>query len=310
MMTSSLPDVFVFGAGAIGLQHAAAFQHCGAEVSVISQSGGRRSSQEVEFETCSAAGFDSAALTGQGVVIALPIREQIDLLESVLSYQPKFVLIEKPGSFELDRLARVAETSATPIYVAFNRRFLGSVKRLKELLSGEEVFSIKCDVSENLLRLKSLVSDDYVLKYWHLANSSHLLDLTMYLSESDKADLLFCLSKGRSSFSTLPGAVTAVYRLKSTIVNFSCDFRVSGSWFLEIVSSNGRYRLSPIETLTKFDEASFRYIPCVVKDNPNAGFKAGFVEQATACLLDSSTELVTLDSVIHSLETLDRIFRG
>lgn len=312
---SNLPDVYIFGAGDIGLQHAAAFKQCGAEITIISQNGGvRHSPVGIEYETCAVSEFDFGSVRRQGVVIALPIKEQIDLLENIASKNPGFVLVEKPGSFELERLETLNRESDFPIYVAYNRRFLESVLELKNQLNGAEVFMIKCDASENIPRLQSVVSDEFLLNNWHFANSCHVLDLVRFLAGERDLVVNSKSSSGRSRFSELHGAVCCDFNIRNCKVLYTADFRVSGSWVIEVVSSVGRFRLSPIEQLTVFDETRFSF-RTVELDSFESEIKPGFVKQAMTvlnhgdsaekaylCKLGSALENLRLMADIYSLD--------
>ena len=310
MVMSDLPEVYVFGAGHIGLHHAAAFEACGANVTVISQAGGRRVSQEIEYDTVSIQNLNKAVLRGQGVVIALPISKQVDLLESVVLAAPKFVLLEKPGSFHLSRLEKVVNKIEFPVYIAYNRRFLTSVRELISRLRLAKVYSIKCDASENLPRLMSMVTDKHLLNNWHLANSMHVLDLSMHISRGNSHDLILSRSSGCASFGDIAGGALAIIRSGQTEIIYTADFRASGSWNIEVISSVGRFRLGPLEELKIFNSDTFSYSTIVDKSVESVSkIKPGFLDQAKACLNDFNGSLIDLRRSIEVAKLMQKIYR-
>lgn len=291
-MNSHNCKIHIFGAGPIGLAHYDAFKSLGCDVRCINQSGGSKVTPAgYNIDLIPIDAFEMEFLVGSGVVISLPIRSQIDVYYQVIEFKPNFVLLEKPGSFDLLGLRNIEKghrelTKTT--YVGYNRRFFRSVTALKKILESDQIYSITVDWSENISRLLSMVSDEHVLENWHLANSCHMFDLAMFLSGSEKYSLKYGYVNGQSKFNSLPGrGLFHMTSNNSVSVELKFNFMQSGSWFAEVVSSSGRYRLAPLESLARFDERSFSYQPIKIEDN-DGSLKEGFFEQARASLFGSS----------------------
>ena len=304
--------IHVFGAGPIGLAHHDAFKSLGCDVRCINQSGGSKVTPAgYNIDLIPIDTFEMGLLAGCGVVISLPIKSQIDVYSQVIEFKPDFVLLEKPGSFDLLDLRNVEnkhrELTKTT-YVGYNRRFFRSVTALKKILESDQVYSIAVDWSENISRLLSLVSDEHVLENWHLANSCHMFDLAMFLSGSDKYSLKYGYVNGQSKFNSLPGrGLFHMTSNNSVSIELKFNFMQSGSWSAEVVSSSGRYRLAPLERLARFDEQSFSYQPIKIEDNEDS-LKEGFAEQARAVLFGSSY-LCDFNTNLNNLSMLDELLK-
>ena len=304
--------IFIFGAGPVGLAHHDAFRSLGCEVQCINRSGGSKTTLfGLDIDITPLAAFDMHILEGAGVVISLPINQQLSLYSQILEMNPRFILLEKPGTFDLIGLRDIAtryQEATNSTYVGYNRRFFRSVTALKNILENEQVYSVTVDWSENIPRLLSLVSDNEVLENWHLANSCHLFDLAMFLADSKEYSLKYKYVAGKSGFNSLPGR-GLFHMISENMVSLEMkfDFMQSGSWSVEVVSESGRYRLAPLEQLTKFDEGSFSYQTLKIQDGKNS-IKEGFAEQARA-ILYGSKHLCRFDSNLWNITKLNELMQ-
>lgn len=305
--------VTIFGAGAIGLAHFDAFYSLGCDVRCVNQSGGCKTTaagHKVEITPVSS--FVMESLRETGVVISLPIEHQLKLYFEVIKHKPSFVLIEKPASLDLSGLKKTVKDYPDIIkrtYVGYNRRFFDSIIGLKKILENKKIYSISVDWSENIPRLQSLVDNKSLLESWHLANSSHMFDLAAFLDGSESYTLKYKYLNGMSSFNSLPGfGLIHMISANSVSMEFRFNFIQSGSWSLEVISASGRYRLAPLEQLTKFNTKTFSFKP-IINGNQTSQFKEGFINQARACM-NSSKYLCNFESNYKNLNMLNMILLG
>lgn len=293
--------VYIFGAGSIGLAHFEAFSGCGFHVIVVSKSGGER--QFRDGRKISTVRFNKTLfkdLDGCGVVVALPISQQVILVQDLLrsGSKPTFLLVEKPFSLFTEDFIVTSDlnVNAVPIYVAFNRRFMPSVSFLRELINREGCTSMQVDLSENITRLKTLVSSQENLANWPAANSVHMIDLASYLLNDDLTGGVTFSSSTPSKIFDGPGVGTKIWEARNgCLLTFTYDFSADGAWTLIACIAGERYKLSPIEVLLKFDSSCFEWIEVPLPANfKSVSTKLGFLEQAEALRDDGKANLVSL----------------
>ena len=167
----------------MGMAHYDAFDFIGCDPVVVTRSGALRAAKNKKVFSTKFSSVNLGEIKG-GVVVALPILMQFDLIHALLAAKPRldFLLIEKPVSFAIDDLIKISRLANefNNIFVGYNRRFFGSIQALKQKIEEQGCSSIRLDVSENITRMMNLVDDRAVLKEWQSANSTHVLDLLSF----------------------------------------------------------------------------------------------------------------------------------
>lgn len=311
--THTLPSqkIFIFGAGPIGIEHRKAFNKLGCEVCSVSKFGGKRAvSNFKQIDTIALNDFDFASLSNTGVVIALPIEQQLAIYKKVIEFNPKFVLIEKPFTLEINELEDLLEDTGSNLsktFVAFNRRFYEPIQVLRRILDDSEIYSIAADFSENIPRLVKAVQNQVMLDKWHIANSSHIMDLIIYLTQSERLNLNYRYLNGSSNFSSHRGYGFAHLKNQNNVdIETKFNFMCSGSWNIEVSASSGRFKLAPLEKLLKFNTDNFQF-EVVAEEDTNINYKAGFLKQASA-LLNGNPSLCSLKQNYLNVKSLSEIF--
>jgi len=191
--------------------------------------------------------------TTEYVIIASPVNLLTVHLELVINKNIKNILIEKPAGLNINKLVDLsieAENKNINVYVAYNRRFYNSVIIAKELIEedgGPVLFNM--DISEMLHTINIDKYDAAVLDNWLLSNTSHVIDLAIYLC--GRPVTIKCHTQKGLEWNRNKNAIYA----GSGITNRDCLFSYQGNWTgagrwsLEIFTKNYTFLFCPLEEL-------------------------------------------------------------
>lgn len=193
-----------------------------------------------------------AAKDFDGVIIAVDELSLSSALLDVLEHGYQRILVEKPGGSSLDdfpNLSRMVLAHSAEVYVAFNRRFYGTVAKLVETAKSDGgLVSIHFEFTERALQVETLKKDARVKDDWFFQNSSHVIDLVSYLAPG------LTISSARVS------GQLSWHRRGSTFSGFGCSnqgihvtynsvWGPSGGWEVCARTQSLRLELKPFEKL-------------------------------------------------------------
>lgn len=305
--------VLIVGTGPMGAAHAQAIENLGIVPEVV----GRSEESAVKFSSrfgISAQGIGLEQYLQRGnlpsyAIVAVPIPRLVRVTTTLLQAGIMNILVEKPGalsSAELSLLMNLANTNRANVWVAYNRRFLDSTSFLLGLL--EECGGparIECEFNERLGELRELGHPPEVLERWLIANSSHVLDLAIFLggfptdiTNSPQGELSWHPSASRFSAS---GKTE-----KGSELIFCADWNQEGCWSLRISAGGRTFEMRPLEELYEIIPASHERTQ-LFSPAPGEPIKPGFIRQARQFLSDDRTRLCSLSEQIRNLQLYEAI---
>lgn len=171
---------------------------------------------------------------------------------ALLSHGVKRLLIEKPGLLhphQIDSLQNAARSVEAEVYIAYNRRFLSSVRRAQEIIESDGgVTSFTFDFTEWSHEIASLPKAPGVKERWLLGNSSHVLDLAFYLGGRPR--YMSTTRTGKIEWHPA-GSVFVGSGITIDDVPFSyhANWNAPGRWSLEFCTKNHKLIFRPLEKL-------------------------------------------------------------
>lgn len=187
-----------------------------------------------------------------GAVIAVTETALSSVLIEVLRAGFRRVLVEKPGGSSISEFPGLHEEVSSygaEVFVAFNRRFYSTVEKLLQVANKDGgLVSLHFDFTERAAQIASLEKDLKTKEDWFFQNSSHVIDLSLYLApglEIHHAEVTGGLPwhpRG-SIFSGLGTAAEGVQ------VSYNTVWGPSGGWEILARTESIKLALKPLETL-------------------------------------------------------------
>lgn len=263
-------NVTLIGAGSMAVAYAKALQSLDVPFRCCGR--GAASAEAFEAATGVPAGtgplaeqIAAAPVTGEHVIVAVDLLELAPVCRLLLPQAPAKILVEKPGALRPAEMTALAGTDPDGrIRVAYNRRFLSSALRARELVAVDGgVQSLQFEFTELSGRIGALgVHPPEVLAAWPYANSSHVFDLAFVLAgaATDLSDVTIAAALQRGALDWhRPGARFAATGTIGAETLFTCaaDWQSGGGWGVELTTARRRLRLRPLERLTEQLRDSF-----------------------------------------------------
>ncbi len=239
------------------------------------------------------------------VIVSVGVDRLSDTTMALLNYGVESVLIEKPGGLELNDIMQLrlkAEQTGAKIFIAYNRRFFSSTRKVKELIEDEGgVTSFNFEVTEWSHVIAGSDNSETVLSKWFLANSTHVADMAFFLG--GKPDDICCFTAGKldwhPSASVLSGAGRAV---NGALFNYAANWESAGRWSVEVLTRENRYILRPMESLFVQKKGTISQILVEIDDDIDRQFKPGLYKQVEAFLSSDTRSLCSIDEQLAMFE--------
>jgi len=225
------------------------------------------------------------------------------------------VLVEKPAGLDPGSVAAIADLAAeheADVSVAYNRRFLASTEKAREIIAADGgATSLRMEFSEFSVRIAPLASSAEIKAAWVYANSSHVLDMGFSLAGFPK-------SLSASAFGALDwhpaGSQFVGHGLTDKHVPFSyhADWEGAPRWMVEVSTPKRTLMLQPLEQLKQRRIDGFKIESVEIDDELDTRFKPGIWRQTQAFLTGEGAENLCLLShhAVHMRETYQVIRNG
>lgn len=224
------------------------------------------------------------------------------------------ILVEKPAALdraELDALLDVVAETSAEICIGYNRRFLESVRRARDLVIEDGgVLSVTFDFSEPSRRIGSLAKPQRELETWFYGNSTHVIDLALHFAgDCTEADGAIA---GAVPWHPDGGVFVGHARAVSgALVSWHANWMGPGRWGVNVVTPERRLILQPLERLRVQDHHSFDEHDIELDLEIDTAYKPGLLRQVRAFLYgDESEHLATLDEHARKWELYETIRTG
>lgn len=252
--------------------------------------------------------FNNNDMIFSHAIIATPIHLLDNHLEIILETGIKYILIEKPGGLNLDKMKYLSEKfKDRKIFVAYNRRFYPSVIKAKEIINNDGgVLSFTFNITELIHKIDLKKYQLNVLNKWFLCMTTHLIDLSFYLGGNPKEIMCY----NTESLNWHNSAIFTGCGITENNIQFSYhgNWLSAGAWKLEIYTKNHLLIFSPLEEL-KIQKKGDNIINNITFNNNNIKF--GILEQVKIFLNDPENEnLIEYSQHCQRIEKLYNIMAG
>ena len=199
----------------------------------------------------------------------------------------KRILVEKPAGLNLEELEESnyeAKKQKAEVFVAYNRRFYASTLKAKKIIEEDSgVTSFNFEFTEWSHIIKDLKKSDIVKKHWFLANSTHVVDLSFFLSGIPKE--IKCYTTGGLSWHPVASIfVGAGITNQGALFSYHANWEAPGRWGVEIFTRKHRLILRPLEDLYTQKIGSLISEKVIFDDSLDHKFKPGLYKQVEAFL--------------------------
>lgn len=220
-------------------------------------------------------------------IVAVSVAELAGTVRELLEAGTRRILVEKPAGVDRAEVASVAEAARRTggdVRVAYNRRFLASVSRARELIAEDGgVSSFSFEFTELADRIGESAHPPEVLANWFLANSTHVVDLAFFLG--GRPAWLVGEARGRLDWHP-PGSSFAGHGATEdgALFSYRADWDAPGRWGVEVMTRRRRLILTPLERLSVQRRGEFATAELDLDDELDRRFKPGLHAQVRAFL--------------------------
>jgi predicted dehydrogenase len=193
----------------------------------------------------------------------------------------KRILIEKPAGLyksEIAKLITLADKKKTQIFIAYNRRYYGSVQEALNIIKNDGgALSCHFDFTEWEKSVLTSGVDDKVLKRWFFANSTHIIDTVFFLIGTPKKISFYGrkLLDWHSGNSIMAGSGISSNKV---LFSFHSNWNSAGRWSMDISTTHHKIIFCPIEELKIMKKNSI-VVHDLPKDEDDTNFKPGLLKQ-------------------------------
>ncbi len=223
------------------------------------------------------------------------------------------LLLEKPGALsfaELKKMDRVARAHRAQVFIAYNRRFLASALKARELIKKDGgPVSYTFNFTERLTAkesIKKLGISRATEKRWFIANSTHVVDLAFFLGGTPR--VISGFAKAGPLWSPHPSLFAGSgVTTQEHPFSYRANWELPGPWSVEVGTKKRRLILEPLETLREEVDGAVK--PVQFDGRLDKKFKPGFCRQMESFLGDGR-DLPTLAEQIEQFSWYEQIEGG
>lgn len=282
-------NVIIIGTGPMAVAHAKAVQQLEVNISVIGR--GKESANKFELETgiTPVQGGLETYLQNNDlseddfVIIAVGTEMLMHILLLLVKQKFNRILIEKPAAISIEELL-AHQSDLKPIqkrvFVAYNRRTYASVIEAKRLIDEDGgLESMHFEFTEWSHKIEPLKKAKGVKENWFFANSTHVVDLAFYIAGLPKEWMAYS-KKGTISWHEKTNYSGAGITEKGVIFSYLSNWESAGRWGIELLTSNRRIYLKPLEGVQIQDRGTIQINPHTIDDSIDLKYKPGILLQA------------------------------
>lgn len=243
-------------------------------------------------------------------IVAVSV-EQLEYSSTyLLNKGVKHLLVEKPGAMTLEAIERIqvlAQSLGASIYIAYNRRFLSSVIKARELIEEDGgVTSFNFEITEWSDTIQKIPKAEGVKENWFFANTSHVTDLAFYLGGKPRQMATFTAGDlpWHSRAARFAGAGETT---DGALFSYSGDWEAPGRWAVEILTRSRRFIFKPLEKLQVQRINTVAVEAVEVDSRLDVDYKPGLYLQVEHFLTLEKTGLCTLEEHLENSKLYARI---
>lgn len=252
-----MTDVWLVGSGYMAIEYAKVLK--GLQKNFICIGNGLESAQTFYQQTgieavCGGISnfLNNKPQKSEYAIVCVSAEKLYDVTLELIKYGISNILLEKPGALyykEFLNMYEEANKNNVSIYIAYNRRFYASVKKVKEIIEEEGgVKSFNFEFTEWSHIIEKLNKTELAKSKWFLGNSTHVVDLAFYLCGFPKE--IYAMTRANlewhPSASIFAGCGVSV---SDALFTYCANWESAGRWGVEILTKNAKLILRPLERL-------------------------------------------------------------
>lgn len=288
--------IWIIGAGTIAQEYAKVLNALNKQYQIIGR-GEEKARQVEEALGCKVitGGLDSFLTSNpelpEAAIVATNLGSLAPNTMALVKYGVKRILCEKPGFLfpeECEKVAKVAKDNNAEVFLAYNRRFYASVMETERIIAedgGLKSFNFEFTEWGHVIAKYNKPQDE--LKNWFYANSTHVVDLAFFLGGTPVEMINY--SKDEADWHKPINFAGAGRTDKDVLFNYQANWDAPGRWAVELLTSQHRIYLKPMEQLQLQDKGSVKVYPVEIDDHLDKEFKPGFYLE-TKAFLEGDTE--------------------
>lgn len=315
-MQKANTKVWLIGAGGMALDYAKVLDALELDYSVI----GRGEKSASKFESLSHARVIRGGLENRQrgstvpdcAIIAVGVEALGPVTCRALEHGIRRILVEKPAGLNLEEVSRVNELAlafGAEIYVAYNRRFYGSVLTAQKIIRDDGgVSSFAFEFTEFSHEIETLKKAPGVKEAWVLGNSSHVLDLAFHLGGVPED--IYAVRTGGLSWHPSGSVFAGAGRVRGgALFSYHANWESAGRWGLELCTPKRRLIFRPMEQLQVMPKGSVSVEAVDIIDaDIDKKFKPGLIKQVEAFIFGNGrNELCGISEHLERLPIYVRI---
>lgn len=308
--------ILIVGAGPMAVQYANVLKALGQPFQVVGRSAQSAETFHAAVGVMPCTGGIEAYFNGehpaiQSAIVAVSI-EQLEYASTYLLDQGvKRLLVEKPGALTLDAIERLkhkADAAGATVYIAYNRRFLSSVLKARELIKEDGgVTSFNFEITE-WSTIQGIPKAEGVKENWFFGNTTHVTDLAFYLGGRPRQLSTFTAGSGSLPWHSRAARFCGAGEThEGALFSYSGDWEAPGRWVVEILTKKRRFIFKPLETLQVQLLNSVAVTPVELDTTLDTQYKPGFYRQVEHFLTDNEEGLCTLAEHLENSRIYARI---
>ncbi|HPJ68326.1 MAG TPA: Gfo/Idh/MocA family oxidoreductase [Desulfobacteraceae bacterium] len=243
-------------------------------------------------------------------IVATPIESLSLCTKLLIQAGCKNIMAEKPLTFYSDDASVIKQMACihnSNVFIAYNRRTYQSVLKAKELIVEDGgVLSFHFDFTEAIFKITPANYDENTLKYWGMANSSHVIDTAFYIA--GKPAWIECRQYGdKVSWHEAGSVFTGMGEtLAGVPFTYHANWGAPGRWNIEIMTEKRKLMLSPMEKLKQQKKNGFIVEDIEINERLDTDFKPGFHQQVSNFL--SSGDLLSINKLEEGISIFKKVF--
>ena len=307
--------VAVVGAGYMAREHIRAFQDIpNVKIAgITSRTRARAEALASEFNipfVCSSVDELYTKTQASLVVVTVPELAANSVIRACIEH-PWSLLVEKPAGYNLadaEDIESAARSKNSRVYVAFNRRFYSSTRKvLLDLKTADEPRFIHVQDQEDQKRALQAGQPQLVVENWMYANSIHVIDYFTLFGRGEITAVEPVVAWNPKT----PWVVLAKIHFASGDIGlYEGIWNGPGPWSVSINMPSKRWEMRPLEQAA-YQLAGQRKLEPVEPHGWDQQFKPGLrlmAEQAATVAQGRPTELPTLIDSLKSMRLIKSIF--
>lgn len=317
-MSDNVNDVLLVGPGTMGIEYAKVLQDLNVNVKAV----GRGEKNAKRFQESTGIEVQCGDLQKvlkswetipEKAIIAASVEQLAEVTLNLLECGVKNILVEKPGAIvfqDIEAMYACAKKNNANVYIAYNRRFYASVLEAKRIIEQDGgVKSFNFEFTEWGFKIEPIVEkkSELIKETWLLQNSTHVIDLAFFLGGKPKE--MSCFTEG-----SLPWHKTGcVYAGAGTtedgvLFSYGANWDAPGRWAVEILTSQHRLYLKPMEELQIQNKGSVAVEKVDIDDALDKQFKPGLYREVEAFLYGKNIEYMqTIEDQVDSFKIYAKI---